>query len=546
MNNLLRKISLVFVFIILELIIASQKPVNAANTPIVIEAPTITPSYGSGMCDSAWYRFTNNRGHYAYLTLNTNNPAQSTNSAQWQFTPQHTGAYKVEAYIPDHNPINWQCPSLYISWDTNEARYVISENNGISNLIVGNGNINQAPLANQWAVIDTVFLGAGNNVKVTLTDLNSEANLSHTVSFSAVRFTLLDDITPPEGKITSPTNNDSTGPGTLHLIAEASDETNGSGVNRVEFWVRYDGKWNLVQTEYNPPYEADWNIPNNLKSQSIEIGIHVYDNQGNRAVDPGGKVRVSYLESLGNPSVEENWISAGNRAYLNQLALGSYGDLKCGGSSVAMILAMHTQIAGDFISLQNTANDAFFASSDISSDSIGDVFGLMNFLYLNYGRSSIWHKENAEDGWDTIKGEIDQNRPVIVLSNRFGGGLRAHYFVVVGYRKETGNRSLIVYDPYGEWQGHTGPNNYNINSTDQTSHKGRWVFYDFDDIWGYNYEGGRVMTIGSANVRIDTINFVNTPSSPPDLLSDEPEELVTFQGVEIAPEPTIYLPIIIH
>ncbi|RME57747.1 DUF1906 domain-containing protein, partial [Candidatus Parcubacteria bacterium] len=41
---------------------------QTASTAIVVESPTIHPAY-NGMCGSSWYRFSNNRGHYAYLTL---------------------------------------------------------------------------------------------------------------------------------------------------------------------------------------------------------------------------------------------------------------------------------------------------------------------------------------------------------------------------------------------------------------------------------------------------------------------------------------------
>ena len=55
------------------------------STVVTVEDPEIAPSY-AGMCGSAWYRFNNNRGHCAYLTLNTNKVAYSTNAATWNAT----------------------------------------------------------------------------------------------------------------------------------------------------------------------------------------------------------------------------------------------------------------------------------------------------------------------------------------------------------------------------------------------------------------------------------------------------------------------------
>jgi len=77
-------------------------------TPIevVIEEPDIYPAFG-GMCDSYWYSYTNNSGLDAYLTLNVNDPAYSTNWAEWRPTIAQSGYYRVEAYIPSHSPLLW-------------------------------------------------------------------------------------------------------------------------------------------------------------------------------------------------------------------------------------------------------------------------------------------------------------------------------------------------------------------------------------------------------------------------------------------------------
>jgi cell wall-associated NlpC family hydrolase len=162
---------------------------GSSGESVIVEDPNIDPDYGGGMCDSSWYRFLNNRGHYAYLTLNTNDPPQSTNWADWHPNLPQSGDWEVEAYIAHHGSINWECPSLFIPWDTSDARYTIYHADGSSSV-----SGNQAPLDNQWLYLGMYRFNAGTSGWVKLTDLNGEANLSRTVSFSAMRFTLQ---TPP-------------------------------------------------------------------------------------------------------------------------------------------------------------------------------------------------------------------------------------------------------------------------------------------------------------------------------------------------------------
>lgn len=151
----------------------------------VLEDPTtLHPAYNGDTCSCGWHRFTNDRGHYAYLTLNTNDPGQSTNWAQWRPNLPNEGDYRVEAYIPDHDPFVWPCTGQYISWDTSDARYKIHY---ATDTIEVPGN--QTPLANQWLDLGTFHFVAGTDGYVELSDLNGETNLSHFVSFSAMRFT---------------------------------------------------------------------------------------------------------------------------------------------------------------------------------------------------------------------------------------------------------------------------------------------------------------------------------------------------------------------
>lgn len=155
------------------------------NVEVILEEPTsLTPPYGP-ICTTAWYRYVNNRGHYAYLTLNTNDPAQSTNSGRWTPSLPYSGYYEVFAYIPTHQAFVWPCTGQQIDWDTTDARYRIYYSGG--NTVVSR---NQKPVFNDWINLGTYYFNAGTGGYVILTDLNGEPNFSYFVSFSAMRFVL--------------------------------------------------------------------------------------------------------------------------------------------------------------------------------------------------------------------------------------------------------------------------------------------------------------------------------------------------------------------
>ena len=99
--------------------------------PTVVETPTLTPLYDGGMCGSGWYELTNQRDQPAYLMLNTASEEQSTHQANWEAELPFSGKYRVEAFIPDHLAIDWQCPEKEIVWDTGSAIYEITHTNGI-------------------------------------------------------------------------------------------------------------------------------------------------------------------------------------------------------------------------------------------------------------------------------------------------------------------------------------------------------------------------------------------------------------------------------
>lgn len=51
----------------------ASPPANIEEV-VIVEEPTLTPPFGP-ICQTGWYGFDNNRGHLAYLTLNTNDRA---------------------------------------------------------------------------------------------------------------------------------------------------------------------------------------------------------------------------------------------------------------------------------------------------------------------------------------------------------------------------------------------------------------------------------------------------------------------------------------
>ncbi len=159
----------------------------------VVDAPALTPAY-SPQCGSGWVQISGYNRANGYVTLNTNQSAQSTNRGEWMPNLPQSGRYQVAAYIPNHEPIFWGCGSVQrtIPGDTTDARYQITHSGGVSTVAA-----NQLPVADSWLPLGTFQFAPGVAGRVRLTDLNGEANLSRTVSFSAMRFVL-----QPPGSVT--------------------------------------------------------------------------------------------------------------------------------------------------------------------------------------------------------------------------------------------------------------------------------------------------------------------------------------------------------
>lgn len=159
-------------------------PTPPPPSPLIVN-PALTPALGT-VCASHWYKVSGAGygGTNVYLTLNTNNSTNATNSAKWRPTIPQNGRYKVEAYIGHHGSITWSCPTKTVNGDTSDARYKIYYSGGSVTKVV-----NQLPLDNQWTDLGTYYFQAGTTGYVYLRDLNGETSLTRAVSFNVIRFT---------------------------------------------------------------------------------------------------------------------------------------------------------------------------------------------------------------------------------------------------------------------------------------------------------------------------------------------------------------------
>lgn len=152
----------------------------------VVNPPALTPAYTEA-CGSGWEQIGGYEGHPAYVTLNTDDSAQSTNAGIWVPNLPQDGRYQVAAYIANHGAITWDCGTVNrtIPADTTDARYRVTHASGATTV-----SGNQGPLADVWLALGTYHFHQGTGGSVRLGDLNGEDNLSHTISFSAMRFVL--------------------------------------------------------------------------------------------------------------------------------------------------------------------------------------------------------------------------------------------------------------------------------------------------------------------------------------------------------------------
>lgn len=344
------------------------------------------------------------------------------------------------------------------------------------------------------------------------------------------------DLVAPTGAIQSPGDLEAiTYPG-IYFTATAADNPGGSGINRVEFYIQYGGKWRFLGQRTAAPFSLFWTPPTDLTTQPITFTIHVYDVAGNVALDPGGQRKAIFLRST-----QENWIST--RGYLNQLALGENGWEMCSMASIAMVQASLGQIGTDYNSLQTAANSAW--GSGLRAPGLEQVAA---YLESSNPRIRAWpftcSSTAAAQCWSLIQSEIDADRPVIFNSPP-GGSLTSygHYFVVVGYSDaaDPAQRQLIAYDPFGRWKG--TQNVYDRNGIavyTADGMKGRWRYYSFNSLAQATLS---VITVGPAiPAALGDAGTARTRerSQPDPVVVLDTEDIVTYVGVK--PVMKLFLP----
>ena len=154
--------------------------------PVTLETPILSPGFGDGMCDSGWNSYTNSRGSNAFLMRNAHTVTHSTNMAIWRPTLPVSGAYRIEAYLPAHGPVAWQCPDSTIPSDSIQAVYEIEHVNGKTTQTV-----NQASSIGTWVDLGLFHYNDDTLARVRLRDLTLEYQATTNVSASAMRFTLV-------------------------------------------------------------------------------------------------------------------------------------------------------------------------------------------------------------------------------------------------------------------------------------------------------------------------------------------------------------------
>lgn len=127
------------------------------------------------------------------------------------------------------------------------------------------------------------------------------------------------DTTNPGGEVTTPVNGSIIHPGQVTFVANAWDNAGGSGVERVRFYVHYNGAWQPVGEVTTPPYQVTWTAPAGLQDQQMSFTVHVVDKAGNVVMDPGGYRNVWYYSCTTCGPAASSWAQhRGNAAHFGR------------------------------------------------------------------------------------------------------------------------------------------------------------------------------------------------------------------------------------
>lgn len=223
---------------------------------------------------------------YGVATMNVNIP--STGSYRiWSrmVTPNATdNSYLLEinnnCYVVGDGTFN------QTNWNANASNWVDYQNGTVSNKITPS-----LPAGNH-----TVRL-IGNAPNVQLDRVIFTSDTSCIPTGTGDNCASPPDTWNPTVSITSPSNG-STQTGTVTIQANAADDVNGSGINRVEFLV--DGQ--VVGSDNSQPYS------HNLNTGTLSVGNHnltarAFDNNGNSATSSVVVINVQRPPDTTNPTV---------------------------------------------------------------------------------------------------------------------------------------------------------------------------------------------------------------------------------------------------
>ncbi|HXF90949.1 MAG TPA: peptidoglycan DD-metalloendopeptidase family protein [Candidatus Nitrosotenuis sp.] len=144
--------------------------------------PMLNPSYTGNLCTAGWLRINGWQSDYSYLTLNTNQSASAGYTATYSIKVDHDGYYRISNWVANHSPVAWSCPTKTIEWDSSKTPFRVNHANGQSVVY-----INQSQIADDWATVGQYYFVAGTTYKIIIFDLNTEADLSRTISVGTLR-----------------------------------------------------------------------------------------------------------------------------------------------------------------------------------------------------------------------------------------------------------------------------------------------------------------------------------------------------------------------
>jgi photosystem II stability/assembly factor-like uncharacterized protein len=166
----------------------TRTPTPTPQPAVVAEAPELDPPYSGGMCGAGWHLYMNERNYPAFLAANRSaNGTIPPLVATWEPKAPADGFYRVEAYIPRHDPVQWSCPSALLSADTASANYIVRHAGGITSKV-----ISQAKVKGGWLLLGIYPFRTSLDAQVTLNTTTGERANTRSVSASALRLTRVD------------------------------------------------------------------------------------------------------------------------------------------------------------------------------------------------------------------------------------------------------------------------------------------------------------------------------------------------------------------